>query len=293
MKVTGFSFIKNAVKYDYPVVESINSILPVCDEFVIAVGKSEDGTRELIEGICNSKIRIIDTEWDESLREGGRVLALETDKAFKAISKDTDWAFYIQADEVVHEDDLQTIHDAMLKYKDDKRIDGLLFKYRHFYGSYDYVGASANWYKNEIRVVRNDNSIFSFRDAQGFRKGNNEKLKVVRINAFINHYGWVKEPAAMQRKQENFNKYWHDNKWIEENIVKAEEFDYARNVRELSLFKGNHPAVMTKRIKMKNWEFDHDISFSRKTFKDKAKELLSSVLGIEVGYRNYVVVKDR
>ena len=106
MKVSGFTFIRNAIKYDYPVVEAIRSILPLCDECVVAVGQSEDGTRALIESIDPDKIRIIDTVWDDSLREGGAVLAQETDKAFRAISQDADWAFYIQGDEVVHEDDL-------------------------------------------------------------------------------------------------------------------------------------------------------------------------------------------
>lgn len=290
MKVTGFSFIKNAIIYDYPIIEAITSILPICDEFVVAVGESDDNTLELIRNI-DKKIRIVETKWDESLREGGRVLAVETDKAFAAISDDTDWAFYIQGDEVVHEKYLDTIKNAMLQYKDDKRIDGLLFKYRHFYGSYDYYGSSANWYKNEIRVVRNDKSIYSFRDAQGFRKGENKKLKVRPIDAYVYHYGWVKEPKAMQKKQENFNKLWHDDNWVETNVVKAEEFDYSKHVRELKLFEEEHPVVMKKRIKEKNWKFDHDISVNSKTLKDKVKEFVSNKFGIELGYKNYTIVK--
>src|SRR5690606_2696723 len=158
MKVTGFTFVKNALVYDYPVVEAIQSILPICDDFVVAVGKSDDDTLELIQSIDPSKIRIIETEWDESLREGGRVLAVETNKAFAEVAADADWAFYIQGDEVVHEKYLPVITDAMKRYKDDKQVDGLLFKYLHFYGSYDYVGASANWYNHEIRIIKNDTS---------------------------------------------------------------------------------------------------------------------------------------
>ena len=158
MKVTGFSFIKNALIYDYPIVEAIRSILPICDEFIVAVGKSEDKTKELISEIDKNKIKIIETEWDESLREGGRILAIETNKAFKNVSGNSDWAFYIQGDEIIHEKYLQTIYDAMLQLKSNNEIDGLLFKYLHFYGSYDYVGASSNWYRNEIRVIKNDKS---------------------------------------------------------------------------------------------------------------------------------------
>jgi len=160
LKVTGFSFVKNALIYDYPVVEAIKSILPICDEFVVAVGKSDDKTLELIQSIAPEKIRIIETVWDESLREGGRVLAVETDKAFKAIAKDSDWAFYIQGDEVVHEKYLPVIREAMEKHKEDVDVDGLVLNYNHFYGSYDYVGASAKWYSHEIRVVKNNPKIY-------------------------------------------------------------------------------------------------------------------------------------
>jgi len=115
MKVSGFTVIRNAVKYDYPIVEAIQSILPLCDEVVVAVGNSDDDTLQLIQNI-DPKIRIIETIWDDTLREGGRVLAVETDKAFAAISSDSDWAFYIQGDEVIHENYHSTILAAMLKY---------------------------------------------------------------------------------------------------------------------------------------------------------------------------------
>jgi hypothetical protein len=291
MKVTGFSFIKDALKYDYPVVEAIKSILPICDEFIVAVGKSGDNTLELINSIDKSKIKIIETLWDESLREGGRVLASETDKAFACIPQDSDWAFYIQGDEVVHEKYLDTVYSNMQKYKDYKKVDGLLFKYLHFYGSYDYVGASSKWYNHEIRVIKNNKSIYSYRDAQGFRKGNNEKLNVVPVDAYVYHYGWVKDLKAMQKKQENFHKYWHDDKWVEEHVEKAEEFDYGKHVNELKLFNGEHPEVMKKRIEAKNWKFDYDISINRKSLKDKAKEFANKIFGIDFNYKNYKIIK--
>jgi hypothetical protein len=264
MKVTGFTFIRNALIYDYPVVEAIRSILPVCDDFVVAVGHSEDATLELIRQIDPAKIRIIETVWDDTLREGGRVLALETDKAFQAISPDSDWAFYIQGDEVVHEKYLKPIREAMMKWKDHPEVDGLLFNYLHFYGSYDYVGSSGKWYPHEIRVVRNSGDIYSYRDAQGFRKGENQKLNVKSVDAFVYHYGWVKEPSAMQRN----------------------EFDYS-GIDALELFRGTHPQVMLDRTAKKNWKFDYDLSFSNLSLKDRFKKWLRKYSGIEIGYRNY------
>lgn len=286
MKVTGFTFIRNALKYDYPVVESIRSVLPICDEFVVAVGNSEDETLELIRNIDPERIRIIQTEWDDTLREGGRVLALETDKALKEVSADSDWAFYIQGDEVLHEKYLEPVYNAMNTWKDTEKVDGLLFEYLHFYGSYDYVGTSGKWYPLEIRIIRPGKGIYSYRDAQGFRKGDNRKLNVKPANAIMYHYGWVKDPAAMQRKQETFHKLWHSDSWVQNNVRKATEFDYS-GIDALKLFNDSHPEVMKERIMKKNWKFDYDLNFNNLSIKDKFKIFLRSRLGIELGYQNY------
>lgn len=290
MKVTGFTFIRNAIKYDYPIVEAIRSILPVCDDFVVAVGKSDDETLQLIKDIAPGRIRIIETTWDDTLRTGGKVLADETNKAFNAIGDDTDWCFYIQGDEVVHEQYLDEIKKGMRQWKDDKQVDGLLFKYKHFYGSYDYVGSSSRWYPHEIRITRNDKNIYSYRDAQGFRKGDDKKLNVKLLDAYVYHYGWVKDPRAMQRKQESFHKMWHDDDWLEKNVMKAEAFDYAAHIDAVERFTGTHPAVMQDRINHSNWQFDYDISFNRTSLKERLKKFADKKLGMNFSYKNYKLV---
>ena len=243
----------------------------------------------LITPYANSKVRIIDTIWDENLREGGRVLAVETDKAFQAVSEDSDWAFYIQGDEVIHEQYLDEVYQNMEKWKDNPKVEGLLFNYLHFYGSYDYVGSSLKWYSKEIRVVRNETTVHSFRDAQGFKIGKNRRLRVKPSNATMYHYGWVKDPRAMQRKQENFQKHWHDDDWIDQNVVKASEYDYS-NIDALKPFEGTHPAVMEERLKRMNWKFEFDMSKNKFTPKEKVKLFLKNKLGIETGYKNYRLI---
>jgi hypothetical protein len=213
-------------------------------------------------------------------------LAKETDKAFQAIAADSDWAMYIQGDEVIHEKYHDTIKNAMSQWADDVKVDGLLFNYLHFYGSYDYIGKSPKWYANEIRVIKNNKNIYSYRDAQGFRKDDNQKLKVKAIDAYVYHYGWVKEPQAMQRKQEDFNKLWHDENWIDQNVIKADAFDYS-NIDALEKFKGTHPKVMMPRIENTNWTFEYDMSFNALSFKNKFKIFLKKYLGINLGYKNY------
>ena len=292
MKVSGFTFIRNGIKYDYPIVEAIKSILPICNEFVVAVGNSEDETLKLIQNISNKKIKIIETVWDDSQRENGAVLALETDKAFKHISKDTNWCFYIQGDEVIHEKYLLAIKEAMSKHQNQENVDGLLFKYLHFYGSYDYVGDSSKWYSHEIRVIKNNPKIYSYKDAQGFRKNDNEKLNVVDVDAYVYHYGWVKDPKSMQEKQLNFNKYWHDDQWIAEKIAPGSAYEYEKHVSVLKKFKETHPKVMQERIKRINWKFDHDISISRRSLKEIFKKLLLK-FGFNVYYTNYIRIKSK
>jgi hypothetical protein len=291
MKVSGFSFIKNAVQYGYPVTESIRSVLPLCDEFIVAVGDSQDGTRQLIENIGDSRIKIIDTIWDENIRTGGRVLAAETDKAFKGIDPESDWAFYIQGDEVMHEKYIDNVKAAMTKYRDDDRVDGLLFKYLHFWGSFDYTGDSSRWYRNEIRVIKNDKSIYSYKDAQGFRKGDNQKLRVKPVEACIYHYGWVREPKAMQNKAMGVGKYWSEEGYDERKIkFDEQDFDYGK-IDVLRKFTGTHPAVMQERIARMNWKFEYDISKNNLKLKDRFKNGLEKITGKRFfDYKNYRII---
>ncbi|MET0299701.1 MAG: glycosyltransferase family 2 protein, partial [Flavitalea sp.] len=192
MKISGFTIIKNALKNDYPIVEAIASILPVVDEMVVAVGDSEDDTENLIRQIGSPKIRIVQSTWDvQHNNKGGTILAVETNKAFDHISPDSDWAFYIQGDEILHEKYHDVIRATAERYKDDEKVDGLLFRYLHFFGTYDYVGDSRRWYHKEVRIIRNDKSITAYRDAQGFRR-KGEKINVKPIDAYMYHYGWVK-----------------------------------------------------------------------------------------------------
>ena len=290
MKVSGFTFVRNAIKYNYPVVESIRSILPVCDEFIVAVGNSEDDTRNLVASIGDPKIRIIDTIWDDTLRQGGQVLAQETDKAFDAVSSDSSWAFYLQADEVVHENFLPAIRAAMQEREADQRIQGFAFNYTHFWGSYQYTGDSRQWYRREIRIIRNDKQIRSYLDAQGFRK-NGHKLHVASVNASIYHYGWVKPPELQQAKQQSFNRYWHSDGWIDKKIPKTDTFDYS-GMNYLVPFNESHPEVMTARVAAQNWIFHPDPSRKNHSIKTSVLRFIEKKTGRRIGeYRNYKLVR--
>lgn len=288
MKISGFTFIRNGLKLDYPFIEAIQSILPICDEMVVVIGNSEDETKDTILALNEPKIKIIETIWDDNLREGGKILAQQTDIALQHITGD--WGFYIQGDEVLHEDYLNTVKNAMQENLLKPEVEGLLFKYKHFYGSYDYIGDSRKWYRREIRVVRNHIGVSSYRDAQGFRI-DNKKLKVKLIDAEIYHYGWVRDPRAQQLKSKSFHRLWHDDQWMAEKISDADEHDY-NLLESLAKFKGTHPNVLSNRLKRMNWEFNYNPELKKpQTFKEKLSNLIEKNTGYRFGeYRNYKII---
>ncbi len=293
MKVAGFTFIRNAIIYDFPVIEAITSVLPLCDLFVVAVGRSEDDTLGLIRSIPDERIRIVETTWDQGLNQGGAVYAEETNKAFDAIPDGYDWCFYIQADEVLHEKYLDAVRDAMVQWLPVKKVEGLVFTYRHFYGTYGYTGDSRHWYRREARIIRNDKTIRSYRDAQGFRKAG-KKINAVLVQAEIYHYGWVRHPKYMQMKIDAVKEFY-DGISHDEAQKKAvtEEFSYSRNYDSLVSFTGTHPGVMQERISRLNWDPVIDIREKRMNIRYKVLYWFEKLTGIRpFEFRNYRIIRD-
>jgi hypothetical protein len=289
MKVCGFSFVRNAVKYSYPVVESVQSILPVCDKFIMSVGNSADGTLDMIRSIDSGKLHIIKSEWDDSKRRNGEVLSEETNKVFDRIPEEYDWAFYIQADEVLHEKYHPAIMESLKKWHDQPEVEGILFKYLHFFGSFDYNADSRSWYRNEIRIVRNNKKIRSYKDAQGFRMGK-RKLNVKPVDAFMYHYGWVRPPDIMQEKHVNFNRYYHSDEWVDRKINHTHLYDYSK-VDSITRFRDTHPAVMAERIDKLNWRVELDENKKSYNFVDRMLHWVEDKTGKRLfEYKNYHII---
>ncbi|GGI22881.1 glycosyltransferase family 2 protein [Pedobacter mendelii] len=292
MKVTGFTFIKDAIVNDYPIKEAILSVLPLCDDFIVALGNSTDETSALVKSINPEKIRTIDTVWNESLKEGGHVFADETNKALAAISKDADWVIYIQGDEAIHENYLPLIKKEMEAELNNNSIEALLLNYKHFYASYDYLAESRRWYRREVRILKNLPGIHSYKDAQGFRI-NDRKLNVKLIDAYIYHYGWVKPPKGLQGKVRNFNQYYQTEEWIEQNYPVQNTFDM-HNADRLVHFKGTHPEVLKLRIESANWKFEQDLTKQtpKMNFRRRLLQKIEDLTGLRLfEYRNYKIVK--
>ncbi len=315
MKISGFSMIKNASKLYYPIKESIMSILPIVDEFIVAVGDcdEDDNTRKLIESINSNKIKIIDTIWDLKKYPNGMEHAHQTDIAKKACSGD--WVFYLQADEVIHEKYHNEIVSKCKQYLDEEEVEGFLFKYKHFWGDYNHYHISHRWYPKEIRIVRNKPETHSWESAQSFRKIENfdginyrqqeetYKLNVIELDAYVYHYGWVRPPKYMQKKKKVFATIHRGEKQAEEEYKRAsEEFDFGPLDR-LAIFDETHPKVMKEWISKFDWEdklqYEGKPDRSRKKHKhEKLKYRLLTFIeqtflnGNHLGgFRNYKLLK--
>lgn len=253
MKISGFSFIRNGEKLEYPVTESIKSILPICDEFIIAVGKGDedDHTREIIKSINSDKIKIIDTEWTDLEKLRGHIYSKQTNIALNKCTGD--WCFYIQCDEVVHGKYLTYIQEKCKEYINHKTIEGFLFNFKHFWGDYDHYIVNHRWYPREIRIVRNCIGVESIGDAQSFRR-NQKKINVVQLKADIFHYGWVRPPKLMKVRYYNVAIiYKGKNKAEEMYNKKNTTFDYG-SLEKLHLYRDSYPQVMQERIKKMDWK---------------------------------------
>jgi hypothetical protein len=201
VKVSGFTIVRNAIKLDFPVEPSIRSILPICDEVLVNVGKSEDQTLDLVRSIGDPKIRILETEWDMSQRN--TVLGLETHRAMQACVHP--WGVYIQADEVLHERGAEELAAAIQAVDGDPRIEGLLVRYNHFYGGFDTIATHRRWYRREVRAVRlaPGLDIRPYQGAQGFRVGlNHRKIRARLTGAEMFHYGWARPAHALREKRD-------------------------------------------------------------------------------------------
>lgn len=292
MDIIGFTMVRNAQLLDYPLQESLRSMLPICQKIIVNVCSSDDHTLQMVETIGSPKIAIIQSPWNIHLREGGALLAQETDRALAECQGD--WGLYLQADEVIHEDDVDKIVTSAQKYLYNSQVEGLLFDYLHFYGGYNYYQKSRNWYKREVRMVRLGVGVQSHGDAQGFRI-QGRKLRVVLSGARIFHYGWVRHPRVMGSKYKELDRLYHDDEWLLKTHPECyHHFDYG-SPDNLEPYSGTHPQVMRERIaSAPEWlgryqaRHEHDRLWIR-----ALSWLERNILHFRIGeYRNYVLLKE-
>ncbi len=287
MKISCFTFIRNGTLLGYPFIESIVSALPLCDEFVIAVGDSEDDTLERIQALQSDKIVIIQTHWNESMQDRGFVYAQQ--KMIAHYNCTGDWAFYLEGDEVLHEQDLPKIRLAMEQSFHNPEVEALAFDYYHFFGSPKWLAISPAWYRQECRIIRNTIRVWApdglyFVVMTKNKQGRHPKAKLV--NAPIYHYGHVRSIAAMREKNKRVGKYWqHDHPLFN---------GYQIDPQALCPFTGQHPANMAAWLSNEaEQDFSPDLSYqpTQREIKHRWAMKLERLLGVELSKKHFTLVK--
>ena len=286
ISISGFTFIRNGVELGFPFEASIRSLLPLVDEFVVAVGKGSDATLARVRAIGDPKIRIIETMWNEGMSDRGFVYAQQ--KMIAQYSCVGDWAFYLEGDEVVHEQDLGAIRASVGKHHDNPAVEALVFDYKHFYGSPDWISISPGWYRRECRLVRNTIRTFA-PDGQYWlvmkehKRGRNPNAALA--NAHIYHYGWIRRNEDMQKKLDQVGKYWA----TPAPQVKYSQFDR----RALAPFVGTHPEVVHHWLKTEaeqTLKIDPDYKPTPKENKYHLMKQIEKATGLDFSRKHFKLV---
>jgi len=258
MRVSGLTLGYRALANGYPIVECTRCLLSFCDEVIANIGASDDGTREALAGLGDSRIRLVEEPWDLSLRKKGRLLSRETNRGMEKCTGD--WIVYLQADEIIHENDVPLLLRQMEMYSSRPRVDGLSFRYLHFYGSPRFVQDNPlKWYTRAVRAVKAGKGLVSVGDALKFRRmvnGRASRVREVRSAVRVYHYGWARSPEIMLEKQKHLEKFWHDDETLEKKYSAMTAEKIYSDTAHLAAFRGIHPAVMLPAVSSASWRFE-------------------------------------
>lgn len=287
MKLSAFTFIKNGTLLGYPFIQSISSILPIVDEFIVNVGSSEDNTLAIIKELNNPKIKVIESSWNANMKERGYVYGQQ--KMIAQFNCSGDWAFYLEGDEVAHEDDLDKIRETCSKYLHNDKVEAITFDYVHFYGNANSYLDSPGWYRREARIIRNTIRSYAPDGLFWHVLTNNSKIcrypYAAHSNATIYHYGWVRSEKQMNLKSEKVQKYWDKA----HKQINYSEIDQAI-IKE---FRGTHPKVIQNWLPREDGLFqaDPDHKLTKREKKHRFLLQIEKLLGVELSKKHFKQAK--
>lgn len=291
MRISGFTFIRNGIELGYPFVPAIKSLLLLCDEVIVNIPQSTDGTLDAVRAIGDPKVRIIESDWAQTAHLGPLALSFHTNLALDQCTGD--WCVYIQSDEVLHEDSIPAMRACMERELNNHKVQGLLVNYTHFYGSFWTEVYSFGWYYQEVRVVRRAPNIRSVGDAQGFRTTAGEKLWVKNSGGRYFHYGYALHPNVARRKHMNLASMYNDTPGVQR--LRQRPPTYYWDDQKVKPFTGTHPAVMREIVAKANWTYTSRcplIRFRRDYFWEDIALLIKRCTGITLGvHKNYRLIK--
>lgn len=218
MKLGGTMILHNAVRFDYCVKEALTSLCRACDEVVVLECESTDETPALLESMIadHPNLRVIKNEW--AVRADKHRLSVLTNIATEALSKDVEWLFNLQADEVIADNvDKSIILDA-IRVAVSRNSKAVQIRRINLWGDFDHHFSDN--YPNKpvsnhvVRIVHR--SCKSVGDAESFSGraylGAREKIIIV-------HYGFLRDPVMMIDKTKSMQGWFGfgiDKKMLEQ-----------------------------------------------------------------------------
>jgi hypothetical protein len=199
-----------------------------------------------------------------------------------------DWAFYLESDEVLHEDDLDKIVDVMRRYKDDPKVEALAFDYLHFYGNKNTYIDSPGWYRREVRVIKNSIRTIAPDGLFWSVLTSNRRCKypnAVLTGAKIYHYGWIRDEKKMNLKFKKVKRYWKSE---------YKPIDYTQIDRAiLREFKGKHPKVIENWLPEAEGVFQANPNYklSRRDKKQRFKAKIENLFNLDLSKKHFRLVK--
>jgi glycosyltransferase involved in cell wall biosynthesis len=180
MTISAFTMVTDGIKYGYPFIENIKSMLPLVDEYIIIDGGSTDGTRKAIESLNESKVKIVndeDTKWEYNW-DFWRIIH-NFNRGFQECKGDI--VLCLDADYIIHEDSYDGLFQS---FKDMINLN----KIQSQYCRYNFMLADRFFFKKDRTLAVN-------------MKLCKEKRLNVKWGIDLEHWGWGAEPIIYEKTE--------------------------------------------------------------------------------------------
>jgi glycosyltransferase involved in cell wall biosynthesis len=274
--VSGLTIIRNGVKLNYPFMEVIRSALPICDEYIVVAGDSDDETLVQLATLNDERVKIIHTKWSPLVTPQKCLLAQQTNIGLAYCTGR--WCLFQQGNEVLHEKDLPNLRKLMETHADNQEVEAMLVERLTFWSDFNhFVAAYPRRHKYTARIIRPNIGTYSIRDGMSFAIFDNFSThgrypRSIDTGADLYRYDYVHSVEQQERK---FSEAVHRSGT---GIKANDDYFYQNYPRQfIALFTGTHPAVMKARQNAHSDQnrLDLELSRTRLTLRER-KRLLES-----------------
>lgn len=247
-RLSAYSYLYQGVAFDYPFIESLQSVLPVVDELVVTYAEPcPDGTYEQLLRLAAHypQLRLLPSRlWtapDKPL--DGSLIRQAAEEAMAACTGD--WLWHLQADEVYSNADAKKVRE-LVNVSHHQDVHGFIFNVLHFYGDANTVvgpqGAAAGWYLQCVRLSRK---------GAGQHEGDAWTQSLIpavahglrRTDITLYHYGHLRQAAVAEDKNRFMYSLYRADGQRPAHFVRPEQTQHC-----LVPFDGQHPESMAPRL---------------------------------------------